>query len=370
VEQLAPHEKIFIDSDYLKEDPIHGGLACQSCHGGDASDSNWKTAHKGLVKDPSYPDPSKSCGMCHAEIAKKYSTSLHATLSSYKKTINMRLSRDTNVRSRVDTAMERHCMSCHSSCGECHVSRPKEVGGGLLDAHRIQKTPPMKTVCTACHGSRVDREYFGKNAGIPPDIHKQKYFKCTKCHTGDELHGDGVEYDNRYEVANSPKCASCHESIFEQKAVNTIQHNLHKNSLSCQVCHAMPYKNCYSCHVGTDGKGLKFFKTEPSTLDFKIGLNPVLSERRPEKFVVLRHVPIDQDTFRFYTEDGLTNFDSLPTWKMATPHTIRRKTPQNETCNNCHGNADLFLRARDVKRKYLNANKKVIVPPEMIPGQK
>ena len=369
MEQLAPHEKIYVDSDFMEEDPIHGSLGCEFCHGGDPEDENWETAHEGVVKDPTFPDPSKSCGMCHQEIVDTYATSLHATLSSYTETINIRASRDSAVKEQVDMARERHCMTCHSSCGECHVSRPKEVEGGLLDGHSFQKTPPMQTVCTACHGSRVDKEYFGKNTGIPPDIHRQKYFKCTKCHTGDEMHGDGNVYANRYEVANGPRCIDCHEGIYEQTAENSMQHNLHRSDLSCQVCHAMPYKNCYSCHVGTDTQGLSYFKTEPSTIDFKIGLNAAPSEKRPEKYVVVRHVPADQDTFSFYVDGGLANFDNLPTWKMATPHTIRRKTPQNETCGSCHGNTDLFLQEEDVEDKYLGANKKVIVPPDMIPAK-
>ncbi len=132
----------------------------------------------------------------------------------------------------------------------------------------------------------------------------------------------------------------------------------------------MPYKNCYSCHVGVDGKGLNYFKTKPSTIDFKIGFSPMRSERRPEKFVVLRHVPLDQGTFKYYAEGALSNFDSLPTWKMATPHTIRRKTPQNEECNNCHGNSNFFLQEKDVIARYRKANEKVIVPVEMLPARK
>jgi thiosulfate/3-mercaptopyruvate sulfurtransferase len=131
----------------------------------------------------------------------------------------------------------------------------------------------------------------------------------------------------------------------------------------------MPYKNCVSCHFGRDKQGLKFFKTKGSTLEFKIGLNPLQSERRPEKFVTLRHVPADQDAFKFYVENGLANFDKLPTWKLATPHNIQRKTPQNDSCNACHGKDNLFLLEKDVKPEYLNANKIVIVAAEQVPGK-
>ncbi len=249
MEPLAPHEKTYVDSEFLDEDSVHGRFGCANCHGGDPADPNWETAHEGLVKDPSYPDPGKSCGMCHADIAGRFATSLHSTLSAYIKTIDMRSSRDSTLKQTVDRARERHCMSCHSSCGECHISRPKEVGGRLLDAHRFQKTPPMKTVCTACHGSRVDKEYFGKNPGAPPDVHRQKYLKCTKCHTGDEMHGDGVEYANRYEVAGSPKCLDCHDGIFSGESGGFLPahpppQQLELSGLPCHAVQKLLFLSC------------------------------------------------------------------------------------------------------------------------------
>jgi hypothetical protein len=337
VAPLAPHEKIFVDTEFL-EDENHNELGCHECHGGNPKDPNWKTAHKGVVKDPSYPDPSETCGACHDDIAEHYQSSLHVSLAPYKKVIDTRANADKAVYAKVDSARKAHCSECHSSCGQCHVSRPESVEGGLLEGHLFQRRPPMQLVCTACHGSRIEKEYFGKNEGIPADIHKEKYFKCTKCHSADEMHGDGKIYGNRYEVENGPQCLNCHKEIYDSKSANVKQHTLHKDKTSCHVCHSMPYKNCYACHVGKDKNGMKYFKTKESFMDFKIGLNPLKSEKRPEKFVTLRHVPVDHGTFDFYVKNGLTNFDKLPTWKTATPHNIRRKTPQNESCNACHGN--------------------------------
>ena len=366
MEPLALHEKIFVDSEFA-EDENHGTVGCHECHGGDPNEPDWRKAHNRVVRDPSYPDPSKSCGSCHDDIAENYKTSLHISLSPFKKMIDMRASDPKAVYSKVDEARKTHCTSCHSSCGQCHISRPEAVEGGLLEGHIFQKKPPMHTVCTACHGSRIAKEYFGKNKGIPPDVHREKYFKCDKCHTGKEMHGDGKEYGNRYEVENGPRCIACHKEIYDEKSENARQHGLHKDRVSCYVCHSMPYKNCYACHVGKDKLGYKYFKTKQSALDFRIGLNPLKSKKRPEKFVMLRHIPGDQETFKFYVGNGLSNFDELPTWKLCTPHNIRRKTPQNKACNSCHGNADLFLLEKDVKQEYLNANKRVIVSPDLIP---
>ncbi|MDL1963914.1 MAG: hypothetical protein LWW98_06190 [Deltaproteobacteria bacterium] len=366
MEPLAPHERVFVDS-FFTEDENHGQIGCHECHGGNPDDPDWKTAHKGVIKDPSYPDPSSTCGSCHDDIARHYKTSLHINLGPYKKIIDKRSSVDKIVHSKVDAARKNHCNSCHSSCGQCHISRPEAVGGGLLDGHVFQKRPPMNLVCTACHGSRIKNEYFGENKGMPPDIHKEKYFKCSKCHKADEMHGDGRDYASRYEVENGPKCLDCHVNIYDLKSTNADQHILHKDRVSCHVCHSVKYKNCYGCHVGKDKQGITYFKTRRSTIDFKIGFNSLKSKKRPEKFVVVRHIPVDQETFGYYVDKGLANFDRLPTWKPATPHNIRKKTPQNKTCNSCHGNTDLFLLEKDVESAYKNANKDVIVSPEMIP---
>ncbi|MBW1731132.1 MAG: hypothetical protein JRH08_07860 [Deltaproteobacteria bacterium] len=366
MEPLAPHEKVFVDSSFA-EDENHGQLGCEECHGGNPNDPDWRTAHRGVVRDPSFPDPSKSCGLCHDDIAEHYKSSLHVSLSPFKKTIETRANPNKAVYMKVDTARQVHCTACHASCGQCHVSRPDSVGGGFLDSHLFQKRPPVHTVCTACHGSRIEKEYFGKNKGIPPDIHRQKYFKCSRCHKAVEMHGDGGDYANRYEVKNVPKCLDCHKAIFDTASANADEHQTHRGKVSCQVCHSMPYKNCSGCHFGKDNKGLKFYKTERSWIDFKVGLNPLRSENRPERFVVVRHVPVDPASFQYYVKDGLSNFDKLPTWKMATPHNIRRKTPQNSSCNACHGNPKLFLRQEDVKPQYLRANRNVVVPLELMP---
>ena len=363
---LAPHEKIFVDSDIV-EDENHGEIACHECHGGNPDDPNWKTAHKGVVKDPTYPDATRACGDCHDEINENYQKSLHVSLRPYKLVTDTRASSNAVIRNELGCAMNNHCYQCHSSCGQCHISRPTSVEGGFLDGHLFQRKPPMQEVCTACHGARIEKEYFGENKGVSPDVHREKYMKCDKCHTGDEMHGNGKEYENRYEVENGSKCTDCHKEIYDRESKNVIAHRIHKDKASCQVCHAQPYKNCSACHVGKDKNGLAFYKTKASWLDFKIGINPLKSEKRPEKFVTLRHIPVDRGTFGFYVKDALSNFDTLPTWKLATPHNIRRKTPQNSSCNACHGNESLFLLEKDVENNEKGANKNVIVPSNLIP---
>jgi hypothetical protein len=366
VAPLEPYEQVLIDDSFLEEDP-HAEITCEECHGGNPRATKMKAAHKGLVPDPTYPDPSKTCGECHEEVVANNGTSLHVSLNSYSHIVGMRANNKKGVQKKISKAMGTHCFTCHSSCGQCHVSRPDSVEGGFVQGHRFLKTPPMETNCTSCHGSRVEQEYLGKNEGLPGDVHYSKRgMKCIACHTGDEMHGMGKDYTSRYDVENGPRCEDCHDDAASPNS-KTKTHKTHYNKVSCHSCHSVAYKNCYNCHVGKDAKGLAYFKTDKTEMAFKIGLNPHPSESRPYKFVTLRHVPVSTETFEFYVKDGLNNFDALPTWKLATPHNIQLKTPQNESCKSCHGKKELFLLEADVVPEERAANKGVIVPNDAIP---
>jgi len=366
---LAPHEKLFIDYEFLEEDEDHGEIGCVTCHGGNPDDPNWKTAHKDLVKDPSFPEPD-ACIECHEEESENYSQNLHISNRPMYLMVMARASADPTIQARLNTAHKAHCTQCHSSCGQCHLSRPGSVGGGLLSGHLLVKEPPMEEVCTACHGSRVGNEYLGKNAKCSPDVHYIKgRMKCKDCHAPDQMHGDGKQYPHRYAVENSPTCIGCHKEIYSSAAQNRDQHTTNKDSVSCQVCHSQAYTNCFGCHVAKTKEDQKYFEVESHSIGFKIGLNPNQSKKHPEKYVTVRHVPVDHDTFDFYVKDALSNFDVQPTWKMATPHNIQRKTAQNSACNNCHGNSRLFLLKTAIRSGYLNANRPVIVSYEEIPDR-
>jgi thiosulfate/3-mercaptopyruvate sulfurtransferase len=119
--------------------------------------------------------------------------------------------------------------------------------------------------------------------------------------------------------------------------------------------------------VGIDGKGLAYFKNPDEEELLLIGLNPDPDENRPEKWTLLRRVPVVPTTFDFYGKNLLPAFDKLNNWKYASPHNIQRRTSQNRECNNCHGNKDLFLTGEKLKPGMLKANSAVMVPDDQIP---
>jgi thiosulfate/3-mercaptopyruvate sulfurtransferase len=212
---------------------------------------------------------------------------------------------------------------------------------------------------------------MGKNEGIPGDVHfRQGRMNCVACHDGASMHNSEGN-NHRYEGEQSPTCESCHDQV--GKATDAIvQHQIHQDTLSCQVCHSVTYTSCDSCHVAvSETTGNPFFKTAATYSTFFIGRNPRQSVNRPYEYVPVRHIPVDPNNFDYYGENLLPNFNLLPNWAYATPHNIQRVTPQNESCNACHGNAEIFLTADKVKPEELEANRDVIVEniPVRVPEQ-
>ncbi|NTU54750.1 MAG: hypothetical protein HGA79_00695 [Anaerolineales bacterium] len=366
---LEPWEKAIVDLDAFSQ-TTHGKQTCIDCHNGVQSPDK-DAAHEGLNASPS-ADPAKYCGDCHEEQTATYPFALHSTQEGYWTALDARSTPENHP--ALEEMFGNHCASCHTTCGECHVSQPKNVGGGLFTGHVFEKTPPMTRSCTACHGSRVGNEFLGKNEGFPGDVHfREGRMNCVKCHEGAELHGSATDAANaethRYADAEAPKCVDCHPTAAPGGDENPM-HQSHGDNLSCQVCHSITYTSCDGCHVAiSDKSGNPFFETEATYSTFLIGRNPNPTEGRPYRYVPVRHVPISPTSYQFYGENLLPNFNALPTWMYTTPHNIQRNTPQNASCEKCHGgNADLFLTSDKVKAEELEANLTVVVdtlPPSL-----
>jgi thiosulfate/3-mercaptopyruvate sulfurtransferase len=375
---LEPWEKVIGDAETYP-DTVHGQIACQACHGGVQS-ADKAVAHEGLIPNPSN-DPEANCGECHPDVVAMNETNLHTNLDGYWTVLNQRTAPEDHE--TIVQMFGNHCNTCHASCGECHVSQPNLVGGGLIDGHNFSRTPSMTRNCTACHGSRVGNEYLGKHEDLRPDVHfRQGRMSCVDCHTSHEMHGQPAECetchtgpeavsvapaDHRYDGVQSPRCETCHTTVAIGQDDITM-HQQHGGDLSCQVCHSISYTSCDGCHVAiSETTGNPFYATDGSYLTFKIGRNPRQSYDRPYEYVILRHVPVAADSFAFYGDDLLPNLSDLPTWVYATPHNIQRETPQTESCGACHGNADLFLTIDDIAPEEIEANLAVIVDAVPLP---
>jgi thiosulfate/3-mercaptopyruvate sulfurtransferase len=370
---LEPWEKALVDEDAFLA-TVHGKITCQACHLGQQS-AEKDIAHTDLVSHPS-DDPETYCGECHPDLTATASTSLHGSLDGYWTVLSAR-----GVSENHPPAQEmfgNHCAGCHASCGDCHVSRPTSVQGGFIDGHVFKAEPSMTNNCTACHGSRVGNEFLGKNEDLKADVHfRQGRMTCVDCHSGHDMHGapancqdchQGPEAnqvappDHRYDGFQSPSCESCHAPVAAGND-GVLMHELHSSgTMSCQVCHSVSYKSCDGCHVSvSEESGKPIFATEGSYLGFYIGKNPIQSYARPYQYVPVRHVPISPTSFDYYEVGMVSNFEGKETWVYATPHNIQRNTPQTESCDNCHGNPDIFLTADNIAPGELEANRDVLV---------
>jgi hypothetical protein len=96
-----------------------------------------------------------------------------------------------------------------------------------------------------------------------------------------------------------------------------------------------------------------------STLQFKIGKTAHVGS--PYQYTLLRHTPTVRTMLDPKVKDALPNYGAVPTWKDTVPHNIQRKTPRTASCNNCHGNARIFLKPGDLNPTEAAANSKVVV---------
>jgi hypothetical protein len=339
---------------------VHGRYGCINCHGGTGDTLLVEVAHMGLVAEPS---AAGLCGDCHAREVSTAENSLHASVAGYRTVLLARI--DPDKTTLLDTMIGNHCEPCHTAtCGQCHVSRAAPLGGGLVAGHLFEHTPPIDLTCAGCHDSRIDDEYRGQVG--TGDVHwGQGEMLCTACHDLRDFHGSPEARLHRYDGPPNPDCqaSGCHPDVAENDGI--AQHgSSHLRNLSCQACHSTAYQNCFGCHLEMKD-GVPGYTLESTRMTFKIGRNPLQDRYRPWKYVPLRHAPIARDSFSHYGQDLLTQFDALPTWKYATPHTVQRITPQNRSCNACHGNASVFLTAADIAPDELKANRQVIV--EQIP---
>ena len=330
---------------------------------------NKAAAHKGMDPFPSITNPQKSCGSCkdmraanHREIADTAKDSLHATLSTFTGLLKSRANMDKW--STIDEARKNHCSACHTNCGGCHVSRPKFAQKGFIDGHVFKKRPDSQNQCTACHGSRVGSDFYGQRGR--GDIHASKGMECYSCHKAKEMHAAAPkDMKSRYHLKQAENCTNCHKNL---KNGPLKDHATHVGKVQCQVCHSQTYVNCYKCHVGKDSEKTAFFQNGREEEGMKIGLN---YDNKPPgagyKYMLVRHVPSYPDMFDFYGKDLFTKFDSVPTWKRASPHNIQKRTWQAANCNHCHGNRGLFLASADLADYEKEANNKVVVPNDKVP---
>ncbi|HMM69903.1 multiheme c-type cytochrome [Gudongella oleilytica] len=341
----------------------HGSLGCITCHGGENAPDK-AVAHTDMNPYPSR-DYESTCSACHSDVTGDFDTAIHFNLNGMANG----LSEYAGITSLSESPHHEEvfgndCYKCHATCGDCHVSRPKNFSNGLVEQHTFQGTPSMENNCYACHNARNGGEFMGL-VGFGSDVHFDAGMTCMDCHPVNNFHGTGeVPYD-MWEV-DLPSCTDCHTD--KDPAVATdVEHKVHGDSLSCQVCHAQANNNCYECHLDekADGSGLQ--SSSEMKIQFRVGYNPEPTEERPYKYVVLRHVPGQESMLEVVEENMMPNFDQKVNWNYSPSHNVQKSTFQNESCEACHTNTRIWLTEDDLRETDSEANKALIpaLPPSL-----
>jgi thiosulfate/3-mercaptopyruvate sulfurtransferase len=341
----------------------HGVLGCITCHGGENA-SVKEEAHSGMLAYPS-TDFERTCGDCHGNVTSLYKESIHYNLHG----MEHGLQEFTNLSSLSDSpehyeVFEEDCFKCHATCGDCHVSRPKNYTPGLIDEHMFFDTPPMDQTCYGCHNARNAGEYMG-NIGFGSDVHYDMGMTCMDCHPVSNFHGASEPTYNMWDE-ELPSCLDCHSDKHHEEATD-VNHTIHGDSLSCQVCHAQANNNCFECHLDFNAEGTHLQSSSESRIMFKIGYNPEITEERPYTYVVLRHVPTQETMLEVVGDDMLPNYHDKANWKYSPTHNIQKSTFQNESCASCHDNTRIWLTENDIRDTDSEANYRLIpaLPPPL-----
>lgn len=335
-----PYDRVYMGGSGYNEfkNDIHGKLSCVTCHNGVDGTSDREVAHSGdFTKEPSHIADEK-CASCHPQIVQRTTNSIHEQGWGQKMMLIKRGGYGEgpedfeNCPEDMKSGYNDNCFKCHGTCGECHIIRPKAMGGGLTSGHKFIKTPDMVNVCVGCHVSRGGHAYLGVAPGTKPDVHLTKRgFTCMDCHSMDEIHGDGKVYDTRFKVPTQPKCENCHSGLQNQNPY----HSTHMKDFNCQTCHSQDYNNCGSCHIGTE-EGARIH----SHMKFKIANNPI-PEIRDYELATVRQSLSAPDSWDQYGVPVLANFDAVPTYKYTTPHNILRWTARTDTTVKAGDNDDV-----------------------------
>ena len=168
-------------------------------------------------------------------------------------------------------------------CQKCHAAT--YASGDSVDAATYQPdckdchdftqgNTVRQETCLGCHSRQGLEIKLSQSNPIFSDVHRDKGFTCTSCHTKKETHGDGNSYNAMHQAgATDVTCETCHDPA--QIPGNTA-HALHMNEVDCAACHSQTIVACNNCHFETEVQAhQKRFYGPPPALGF------VMLARRP-----------------------------------------------------------------------------------------
>lgn len=323
---------LFVHQDFVN-DRIHGRQSCEFCHAGDPKATDAKKAHKGLIKDPTNDGGQKVCGSCHKDIVKNAQTSIHFNMTGVKMKLSGRLGKTHDKEVKVGQIMSGDCLSCHATCGTCHIGTAPVANAGLQNNHKITEKPDNLQVCIPCH-HLAGAGFFTQEK----NLHTAIGMDCNSCHSSDqEYHGRGGPEEPQGMMTPGLIKASCY-NCHQDAPVSNEAHEIHDEFVSCQACHGTEYESCLSCHNRVP---------EMDTI-FKLGqfggkIYPMVHTTGNTSADAFAHLGVE-----LKQED----LESKATWAPYPTHFLQlapiHKEGATVMCENCHGNEEIFLQEEDL----------------------
>lgn len=202
------------------------------------------------------------------------------------------------------------CVNCHGPTNALGEANGEDYEPGCNDCHAADFSV-SQSQCLTCHGRQAMEAV---TMGIP-DVHRDAGMVCWDCHSSEDIHGDGTEYQTQFEPgAIKAACVNCHTETPEGHAA----FDPHEGKLACESCHASTVISCYNCHLESQVEAHNKRAKQPIR-DFVILAN------REETGQV------STASFQSLTYQG----DGWVAFGPYVPHTITR---EGRTCTDCHAN--------------------------------
>jgi hypothetical protein len=204
------------------------------------------------------------------------------------------------------------CVQCHGPTDANGDPYPPDYEPSCADCHATESAWEVsQDQCLSCHG----RQNTLINVLGYTDVHRTMGFECWDCHTVDDMHGDGTEYESMLQPgAVDADCEDCHDTLPPEHS----DYDPHGGDLHCSACHEQTVVSCYNCHFESQVE--EHIKRAKQPLhDFVI-----LANREKDG-------KVGTMSFQSLTYQG----DSFVAFAPFTGHTI---TDQGRTCTDCHVN--------------------------------
>lgn len=199
---------------------------------------------------------------------------------------------------------ELSCKNCHvANCDRCHLTKIDKIQVYSTKAAQNQE------MCLECHAREASVIKTDRQAN-QLDVHFAKDISCMDCHSGREVHGDGIVYNSMKEAnAMVTRCENCHAKISEIKS-----HTVHGAKVDCKACHERQVVSCTNCHFETLFKENKRMAIPVSGWVFLLNYYGKVTSANMQTFVV----------------------DSNKTFLMFAPQHSHSIMAKGRECDECH----------------------------------